>query len=55
MTTTNVLVRRRLSTGDRFINKYMVLKELGRGSFGEVYLCKNEETERLFAMKSITK
>jgi serine/threonine protein kinase len=39
----------------RFINKYMVIKELGRGSFGEVYLVRNEESEKLYAMKSVSK
>eukprot|EP01041_Mallomonas_annulata_P004675 gene4673-9267_t len=43
VTTTNKLVRSRLSTGDRLINKYLVIKEIGRGTSGDVYLCKNEE------------
>jgi serine/threonine protein kinase len=65
-----VLVRRRLSTGDksaaphiccspevmcRFINKYLIIRELGRGSFGGVYLVRDEEMDKYYAMKMISK
>lgn len=52
VTTTNVLVRRRFSTGDKFINKFNIIREIGRGTFGEVYLARNEETNELVAIKS---
>ena len=55
VTTTNKLVKRKLSTGQKFINKYIILKEIGRGAFGYVYLCKSEEDDQLYAMKSISK
>lgn len=55
VTTTNKLVKRKLATGQKFINKYIILKEIGRGAFGFVYLCKNEEDGQLYAMKSIAK
>jgi CRP-like cAMP-binding protein len=52
---TNILVRTRLNTGDRLINKYLIMEELGRGSYGGVYLCRNEETGQLYAMKMLTR
>ena len=52
---TNILVRTRLNTGDRLINKYLIMDELGRGSYGGVYLCRNEETGQLYAMKMLTR
>ena len=55
VTTTNKLVKRKLSTGQKFINKYIILRELGRGAFGYVYLCKNEEDNQMYAMKTISK
>ena len=36
-------------------NKYEVLKELGRGSFGIVYKIKNKQDGKLYAMKRVTK
>jgi CRP-like cAMP-binding protein len=55
VTTTNKLVKRKLATGQKFINKYIILREIGRGAFGFVYLCKSEEDGQLYAMKSISK
>ena len=34
-----------------FFKKYKVLKKIGKGSFGLVYLCKNINNENYFAMK----
>jgi serine/threonine protein kinase len=39
----------------RCINKYLIIRELGRGSFGGVYLVRDEETDKLYAMKVISK
>jgi serine/threonine protein kinase len=39
----------------RCINKYLIIRELGRGSFGGVYLVRDEETDKLHAMKVISK
>eukprot|EP01032_Pedospumella_encystans_P009513 gene9513-11190_t len=49
------LSMRKLESGSRVINKYVVEKELGKGSFGEVYLCKDQETGEQFAMKMIAR
>lgn len=34
---------------------YKIIKHIGRGTFGKVYLVKNVKTNKLFAMKSIRK
>ncbi|CAM9287406.1 unnamed protein product [Chrysoparadoxa australica] len=47
------LVERRLGTGSRIINKYEVVQEVGRGSFGAVYECQDIETKTIYAMKVI--
>ena len=36
-------------------NDYIPLQELGKGSFGEVYLVKKQDTEKLYAMKVLRK
>jgi CRP-like cAMP-binding protein/predicted Ser/Thr protein kinase len=41
--------------GFRLINKYVVEKELGKGSFGEVYLCRDQDTDKYYAMKMINR
>ncbi|CAM9345621.1 unnamed protein product, partial [Phaeothamnion confervicola] len=46
------VVERKLDTGTCIINKYEVLKELGRGSFGAVYQCKDTDTGLHYAMKA---
>jgi serine/threonine protein kinase len=52
---TNILVRNKLTSGDTLINKYLVLEEVGRGAYGGVYLCRNQETSKLYAMKVMTR
>ena len=37
------------------LNKYEVLKEIGRGTFGIVYKIKNNQDGKLYAMKRVTK
>jgi predicted Ser/Thr protein kinase len=49
------LSMRKLESGSRVVNKYVVEKELGKGSFGEVYLCKDQETGEHYAMKMINR
>ena len=34
---------------------YKIIKHIGRGTFGKVYLVKNVQTGQFFAMKSIRK
>ena len=55
VTTTKKLIKRKLSTGQKFINKYIILKTLGHGAFGYVYLCQSADDDQLYAMKSISK
>ena len=38
-------------TNKIFFKKYQILKKIGRGSFGSVYLGKNITTEKLYAVK----
>jgi len=38
-----------------FINNYILLTTLGKGSYGEVKMCKNCQTEQLYAMKIVSK
>lgn len=37
--------------GDKLVNKYLVVKELGKGATGEVYMVRDEETGQPYAMK----
>jgi serine/threonine protein kinase len=39
---------RKAGTGDKLVNKYLIVKELGKGSFAEVYLCEDVETGEVF-------
>ncbi len=41
------LSMKKLESGYRVINKYIVERELGKGSYGEVYLCTDQETSKL--------
>lgn len=43
------------ANGNQYINEYTVLKKLGQGSFGKVFLVKHLHSERLYAMKVIDK
>lgn len=38
------VVKRKLKNGTVVINKYRIVKELGRGSYGSVYLCVNGDS-----------
>lgn len=38
------VVKRKLNNGTIIINKYQILSELGRGSYGSVHLCKDGDT-----------
>ncbi|KAF9543530.1 hypothetical protein EC957_000808 [Mortierella hygrophila] len=42
-------------TGNKMINKYMVVRELGRGVHGKVKLCRDTMTEELCAIKIVDK
>jgi hypothetical protein len=37
--------------GNVFINQYLIIKDVGKGSHGTVKLCLNTEDETLYAMK----
>ena len=41
--------------GEKYINKFKLLKEVGKGSFGSVYLCIDEKTQEEFAMKAVNR
>lgn len=49
------LSMKKLESGYRLINKYIVERELGKGTFGEVYLCTDQETKNQYAMKMINR
>ncbi|KAI1304436.1 hypothetical protein EDD11_005097 [Mortierella claussenii] len=40
-------------TGNKMINKYMVVRELGRGVHGKVKLCRDTETDEFCAIKIV--
>ncbi|KAG0256369.1 hypothetical protein BG011_004599 [Mortierella polycephala] len=42
-------------TGNKMINKYMVVRELGRGVHGKVKLCRDTVTDELCAIKIVDK
>ncbi len=48
---TSTLTLRKLGSGAKLVNKYLVLQELGKGSYAEVYLCKDETNGQHYAMK----
>ncbi|CAD7704676.1 unnamed protein product [Ostreobium quekettii] len=41
--------------GCMFVNQYLVVKYLGRGACGKVFLCLNVQDSRLYAMKAVRK
>ncbi|KAF9346712.1 hypothetical protein BGX34_003694, partial [Mortierella sp. NVP85] len=42
-------------TGNKMINKYMVVRELGRGVHGKVKLCRDTITNEFCAIKIVDK
>ncbi|KAG0082466.1 hypothetical protein BGZ92_011714, partial [Podila epicladia] len=42
-------------TGHKMINKYMIVRELGRGMHGKVKLCRDTQTNELCAIKIVDK
>ncbi|KAG0029318.1 hypothetical protein BGZ81_003899 [Podila clonocystis] len=42
-------------TGNKMINKYMIVRELGRGMHGKVKLCRDTQTNELCAIKIVDK
>jgi serine/threonine protein kinase len=52
---TSKLKYRKPKAGDKFVNKYRILEELGKGSFAEVYLCEEEDTGIKYAMKMMAR
>lgn len=52
---TTTLSTKKLESGCRVINKYVVERELGKGSFGDVYLCTDQESNIQYAMKTINR
>ena len=45
---------KKLGTGEKVVNKYRLIKELGAGSYAEVHLCRDETTGVLYAMKGMS-
>lgn len=41
--------------GNTFVNQYLIIKDLGRGSFGKVKLCLNVDDNCLYALKVVSK
>eukprot|EP01034_Spumella_vulgaris_P036339 gene36339-44829_t len=51
----NTLSVKKHESGTKMINKYKIGRALGKGAFGEVYLCTDEETGLEYAMKQINR
>jgi len=41
--------------GNTFVNQYLIIKDLGKGSFGKVKLCLNVDDNCLYALKVVSK
>lgn len=54
---TSHVTMKKLASGSKIINKYLIVKELGKGAFGEVFLVQDEESEtkQKHAMKVISR
>ncbi|ORX97930.1 kinase-like protein [Basidiobolus meristosporus CBS 931.73] len=53
--TSKITVEYDPTTGNKIINNYMIIKELGRGCHGKVKLCRDIETGVLYAIKIVEK
>lgn len=51
VTITSTLTVRKTKGGSKQVNKYHIIRELGHGSFADVYLCRSESSNDLYAMK----
>ncbi|EQC35853.1 CAMKK/CAMKK-META protein kinase [Saprolegnia diclina VS20] len=52
---TSKLTKHRLANGEKVVNKYVIKGELGKGTFGTVKKCMNEEDGKLYAVKIMHK
>ncbi|ORX95383.1 kinase-like protein [Basidiobolus meristosporus CBS 931.73] len=53
--TSKMVVNYDATTGYKVINKYMIIKEIGRGCHGKVKLCQDVETGTYYAIKIVEK
>ena len=47
------VVKRKLENGTIIINKYEIVEEIGRGSYGSVHLCRDGDTGLVSAFRSV--
>jgi len=55
VTVTGTASVKKLAKGQLVVNKYELIKSLGKGSFGDVYLARDVETDREYAMKVLSR
>ena len=55
VTETKIVRKETDADGGKFINQYLVIQEIGRGSFGKVKLVQHVETDKYFAIKILNK
>ena len=48
-------VKKGMNEEGAMINQYVIMKQLGKGSFARVFLCKNFSTGEQFAIKKMNK
>jgi len=53
VTVTSVVKVRKSHSGEKVVNNYVLVKELGKGAFGEVFLCRHKVTNEEYAMKVV--
>ncbi|KAK9727625.1 hypothetical protein K7432_001709 [Basidiobolus ranarum] len=53
--TSKIVVDYDPATGNKTINKYMIIQEIGRGCHGKVKLCQDTETGMFYAIKIVEK
>ncbi|KAL0587648.1 hypothetical protein ABG067_002667 [Albugo candida] len=54
-TETRTLVKQRLANGQKVVNEYVIQGDLGKGTYGRVKLCQNEQDNKLYAVKILHK